>query len=238
MTKGFDTFDKDEMARLRTLVEETLSDLTDKTGVVFKLGKGKFTSKNGSFADITFALVSNEGEVETKEVTSFKQNARQYNVDPDDLGEGFEYKGAEYLLAGLDPKARSKTGTPVPFVCIRVTDGHRVRFPRHIVVDAMMNLKLQRRGEAPLREMPTVETSGVERVMNGMEFLRDLAQQSSDGTSDVTFDHDALQLLGYDEAEIAEMLGEVEYGDPTGEGLAMTHQYMEALANQEPEEEV
>lgn len=90
---------------IRPRMEQILSQLETEFGVKVALGNASFMPTNVTFKfDMT--IKSQNGEVETKEQTYFKQYANIYGLDPSDLGKQFSSQGYQYTITGLNPRAK------------------------------------------------------------------------------------------------------------------------------------
>ena len=105
--------------RLTTAVKPLAKEL----GVAIDLGNCTFGKNNCRF-QLNVALLDSDGKVITEEVDCFRDNARSFGFEPDDLGKKFVFQGRSYTIFGLKPKshkfpiiARSDNGKTYKFPC-------------------------------------------------------------------------------------------------------------------------
>jgi len=112
--------------RLRTAVKP----LAEEFGVTIDLGSCTFSTSNCRF-QLKLALLDSKGKPITEEVDSFRNNAKLFGFDPDDLGKKFTLQGQSYTICGLKPKSRKYP------VIARSDNGKNYKFPCWVVLEAL-----------------------------------------------------------------------------------------------------
>lgn len=102
--------------------QEALEKVASKHGVSVSYKGARFSSANATIK-FEIATVGRGGEVNTREVESFKRSARRYGFEPEDLGSEFTVRGETFKIVGLNTRAHK-----YPIVGERVTDGRRFKF--------------------------------------------------------------------------------------------------------------
>lgn len=88
-------------------IKSALKEVEDKFGVNIELGNSRFTDKNYT-TKVKVAVVGDDGEAITKEVTAFKRNKKSYGInDKFEIGTRFEtLSGNTFILDGLNTRAK------------------------------------------------------------------------------------------------------------------------------------
>lgn len=86
-----------------------LREFGERHGIKVTVGNASFTPGAGGNATFKVELATRtpEGEVNTKEMTAFRQHATMFGLKPEQLGIEFTLGGSRYKLVGLNPRARS-----------------------------------------------------------------------------------------------------------------------------------
>jgi hypothetical protein len=129
---------KQSLAWLREVIGAVFEQVETLTGVKVELGNAKFTSKNGTFANVHFAIVDQStGVVLSREAQDFKRLAHTYLMEPTDLSEAFEYNSEDFIITGCNPR-----NSKLPILAERIPDGKKFKFPAHIVARAITNRRI------------------------------------------------------------------------------------------------
>lgn len=112
---------KEKAKQIRYTLKPVLAELGKQLNCSIILGNGRFSDSNIRFS-LEIAEISPEGNPLTKEVTDFKNLARNYNLLPIDLGREFYYSGNRYTIVGLRTSSHK-----FPILCKRA-DGKSFRF--------------------------------------------------------------------------------------------------------------
>lgn len=116
------TITKSEVREVRAAIDEALKGVGDKFGISIKT-KGSATYCTSNFVVKIEAAVFNEaGLIDNREAKAFKDNAWQWNLQPEYLGQKFTGPdGTEYKLVGATIRSRKH-----PIICEK-QDGSRIR---------------------------------------------------------------------------------------------------------------
>lgn len=153
-----------EVEALRIRLQPLVERLAAETGLAIAIGKITYTRHNAVFA--LEAAVRGEGGITMgREAEAFLANARQFALEPGDLGRDFQHLDHWFRIVGMKP--RSKT----PVICQRIAPPSQFQtlFPAHMVrhylerqgarttASPHARIKVQI-GEEPPGELPAVTT--------------------------------------------------------------------------------
>lgn len=100
-----------------------------------KLTRGHATYSDNNFTlKVEGAVITEHGEVMTREKQSFLDFATSFGLKPEDLGRVFIYQGVSYKISGLKPRA-----TRYPIVVYNTRTGKGFKFPSETVVRSLKN---------------------------------------------------------------------------------------------------
>jgi hypothetical protein len=112
--------------RLRTIVKPLAKEL----GIAIDLDNCTFAANNCRF-QLKVALLDNSGKAITEDADCFRDNAKLFGFEPDDLGRKFSFQGQPYTICGLKPKSHKYP------VIARSADGKNYKFPCRTVLSAL-----------------------------------------------------------------------------------------------------
>lgn len=106
--------------------EAALAAVESKYGVKFKIGNGRFS---GGSMDLKLnaSLVSENGQVQTREASDFAMLAQHVGLKPEWLGKSFKSEGVIFTITGYRSKAPKRP------VTASGSDGKSYVFPTEIV---------------------------------------------------------------------------------------------------------
>ena len=123
--------DREKVKALRDKMQEALDAFVGSdNGVAVKVGAARFTDSSVTFKVDVSEIVN--GKAVTKEADAFKAMASLYGLKPEDLGRRFAFRGEQYEVAGLNPKAAK-----FPICGKRVSDGKGFKFGERMVALAL-----------------------------------------------------------------------------------------------------
>ena len=122
--------DKLTVQHIRKRLTAAVKPLVEELGVVIDLGNCTFSENNCRF-QLKVALVDSGGQVITEEADCFRNNAKLFGFEPDDLGRRFTFRGQSYIICGLKPKSRK-----YPIIA-HSGNGKNYKFPCRTVLDAL-----------------------------------------------------------------------------------------------------
>ena len=118
---------KEVVRQLMTEIRETLHILGDKHGLHITVGGATYSGNNFRFK-AEAALVTESGEVMSREVIDFQRMARLYDLSPAILNKTFTHKTHAYKIVGLASRAAR-----FPIICERASDKKQFSFPSETV---------------------------------------------------------------------------------------------------------
>jgi hypothetical protein len=158
---------------LRAELAPLFKQVGDKHGVQITLGRGSYNPANATFK-LEVAAMSTDGVVQSKESEDFKQMARLYGLQPEDLNQPFYGGRGEYVLVGLNTKART-----MPLLGEQVEMGRRTgkryKFTPDAVKFGLERYRAAHAGPAGPAKPPEPKGMTPER----MEKFKDLANRLS-----------------------------------------------------------
>jgi len=98
-------FDKVTVRLVREKMDAALQAVAKEFGISIRCGSGRYTATNVSMK-VELSVISDGGEVETKEMADFKRYAEFYGLKPEDLGTTFSYRGDPVKIIGAKPSCR------------------------------------------------------------------------------------------------------------------------------------
>lgn len=99
------SFDRTNVRLLSQEIEATLKTLAEKYGITLKTGRGTFRSDNFTLK-LEAAVIGDNGQAVTKEVSEFQNYAALLGLQPDDLGKPFTLRGQTYIITGAKLSSR------------------------------------------------------------------------------------------------------------------------------------
>lgn len=97
--------DKQKAQQMRVFLEVALTGFEEHFGVAVKIGSIRYTDTNASMR-LEVSEVSENGEVQSREVEDFKRFADAYGLSPEWLGEKFTVRGKTFTITGLNTRAK------------------------------------------------------------------------------------------------------------------------------------
>lgn len=100
--------DRKKVEHFRNLIQNELLGLEQvgkEEGFTIRLGNATYSNSNVTFK-LELSTVNEDGSVNTKEATDFKNYASMYGLNPNDLGRTFEHIGDVYTVVGCKPRSR------------------------------------------------------------------------------------------------------------------------------------
>jgi len=122
--------DRATVTYIRKHLEAALKPLAEKLGVAIDLGHCTFQVSHCRF-QLKIAVRDCNGKPITEETESFKHNAKQFGLEPADLGKEFIFQGQPYTICGLRTKSRKYP------VIARSGSGKNYKFPCRTVLEAL-----------------------------------------------------------------------------------------------------
>ena len=122
--------DKPTVTYIRKRLKAAFKPLAKELGVVIELGNCIFRASNCRF-QLKIAVLDSKGEAITEDSNSFRQNAKVFGFEPDDLGKEFTFQGQLYAICGFRPKSRKYP------VIARSCNGKDYKFACRTVLEAM-----------------------------------------------------------------------------------------------------
>lgn len=116
-------------------IKAALEPLAEKFGIDVNVRGGTFNNDNFT-AKVTFSVISEDGQVMTKEAKAFKDYAFRHGIDKDALFTVFGHKGKLYEIIGFSPRA-----SKYPVLAKSLRDGDTYKFPVKLVAAAVENMK-------------------------------------------------------------------------------------------------
>jgi len=99
-------FSKGNLPTLRKDIDEALKAIAEKHGIKISLGKCSFTSDCAEFK-LNASIITEDGEVMSKEASDFLRQPFKYNLDDSDLFKVFKGSDSKaYKLIGASINAR------------------------------------------------------------------------------------------------------------------------------------
>lgn len=115
--------DKLTVRHIRKRIAVALEPLAKELAVAIDLGNCTFRENNCRF-QLNVALMDSDGLAITEETDCFRDNAKLFGFEPEDLGKKFTFRGQSYTICGLKPKsskypviAQSDNGKSYKFPC-------------------------------------------------------------------------------------------------------------------------
>lgn len=121
------SFDRQILKALRTSMDAALKQVSAEYGVEIKVGNASYTELTAKFS-VELASVSQDGTVNTKEVSEFKQFCSLLGLKPEHLGATVTQGREQYRITGL-----SLGSSKFPILVERVRDGKAFKLPRTAV---------------------------------------------------------------------------------------------------------
>ena len=134
MTDKITSIDKSTLQMLRTEIENTLTDLGNKFGIQFKVGRGSYDYTNGHFK-LNINTIDTDGVAKTVESEDYLRIASNSwsRLQPQWLHKSFSYGGQTYTIMGYKTKARKNS------IMIQRADGRIFVCGEDMVIDGMKN---------------------------------------------------------------------------------------------------
>ena len=124
------TLDKPRLKYIRKRMESALKSLAQELGVTIDVCNCTFQQSNCRF-QVKLAVLDSAGKPMTEEINLFRESAKIYGFEPDDMGREFIYRGKAYAICGLNPKSRKYP------VIAKAVNGKAYKFPCEIVLKAL-----------------------------------------------------------------------------------------------------
>lgn len=121
------TLDKQIFNLLRHDVENALKSVAEKYGIEITAGSISYTNEYCTMK-ITASVISESGEVLTKEKADFKKYAELFDLKPEDLGRTFKLNNSTFEIVGLKPSSRK-----FPIIGRNVASNKRFKFTSSMV---------------------------------------------------------------------------------------------------------
>jgi hypothetical protein len=110
--------DRPKVKQIRAELEKAMKQLEPSLGMTIQVGGARFSAQTCTFK-IDFVERGVGGEVQSKEAINFKTYAKEFGLEPDDLGKEVIIRGKKFTITGLNPRQYkfpvlgilSKTGT-------------------------------------------------------------------------------------------------------------------------------
>jgi hypothetical protein len=96
---------RDKVKQMRAFLEVALTGFEEHFGVAINLGTFRFDETNAK-VPLEISVVSEGGEVITKEHENFKRYAASYGLRPEWLGKEFSSNGYTFAVTGLSTRAK------------------------------------------------------------------------------------------------------------------------------------
>jgi hypothetical protein len=122
--------DKLTVQHIRKRLATALEPLAKELAVAIDIGNCTFRENNCQFK-LNVALLNSEGKAITEEADCFKNNAKLFGFEPDDLGRKFVFRGQSYAICGLKPKSSKYP------VIAQSDNGKSYKFPCRTVLSAL-----------------------------------------------------------------------------------------------------
>lgn len=90
---------------IKKRLETAVKPLGEEMGVAIDLGSCTFYTNNCRF-QLKVSVLDPDGKAITEEREAFRNNAKLFGLEPDDLGKEFTFRGQLYTICGLKPKSR------------------------------------------------------------------------------------------------------------------------------------
>ena len=123
--------DRTKVKMMREDIEANLKSLEEKYNVKLMMGSASFSTSDCNFK-VEFADVSEDGEVQSKEIRDFKMFHANYGFQADDLGKRFTMRGTSYEITGLSTRKPK-----YPVLAKRVKDNAPFKFQKTQVLQAL-----------------------------------------------------------------------------------------------------
>lgn len=111
--------------QIRDELNKVLPDIGKKLGISLKMGNGSYTHSTATLK-VEAAVLTPDGEAQTKEAIAFKQFATSYGLKPTDLGREFSTMTGTYKIVGL---ATRSWKMPI----LATQNGKMYKFPADVV---------------------------------------------------------------------------------------------------------
>ncbi|MBN2272139.1 MAG: hypothetical protein JXN61_16110 [Sedimentisphaerales bacterium] len=115
---------------IRKRLETAVTPLAEELGVAIDFGSCTFNTSNCKL-QLKVSVLDGDGRAITEEGESFRNNAKLFGLEPDDLGKEFTFRGQSYTICGLKPKSRKYP------VIARSDNGKDYKFPCRTVLEAL-----------------------------------------------------------------------------------------------------
>ena len=122
------SIDRATCANISKRIAAALAPLAEEFGLSITPGRGSFTATTFSLR-LEVATKSTDGQVQSRETQAFAQHAHLFGLNPADLGRKFIASGREFVVSGLNTRARSK-----PVIATSTSDGRQYKFAAETVV--------------------------------------------------------------------------------------------------------
>ncbi len=107
-----------------------LEPLAKELAVAIDVGNCTFGANNCRF-QLSIALLDSGGKAITEEADCFRNNAKLFGFEPDDLGRKFVFRRQSYTICGLKPKSSKYP------VIAQSDNGKSYKFPCRAVLSAL-----------------------------------------------------------------------------------------------------
>jgi len=97
--------DRPTVKYIRKRLETAVAPLAKELGVAIDFGSCTFKTSNCRL-QLKVSVLDGDGKAITEESESFKNSAKLFGLEPDDLGREFVFRGQAYSICGLKPKSR------------------------------------------------------------------------------------------------------------------------------------
>ena len=125
------SLDKPKIKFIRKRMESVLNPLAKELGVTIEVCNCTYQPSNCRF-QVKLAVLDSGGNPVTEEINLFKNNAKLYGFEPEDMNRQFIYRGKAYTISGLNPKNRKYS-----IIAKSVVNGKAYKFPCEIVLKAL-----------------------------------------------------------------------------------------------------
>jgi len=118
------------LANLRYEMDDALSEVGRKHGLVFKTGNATFDADNATFK-VTLSTIGEKGEVIDKDAAGFLRMAHLYDMAASDLGKLVHVGSTDYIIKGL------RAGRGQNWILGQRADGKSFKLPVATVAAAL-----------------------------------------------------------------------------------------------------
>ncbi len=119
-------FNRHNLQEVREVIETALVTVREETGLNVQLGACRFQPNSATFK-LEIQTVDEDGKAFDEGAANFRVFARDFGLEPEDLGKVFVSNGIEYTVSGLKPRNRK-----YPIIATRA-DGKTFKFHPFVV---------------------------------------------------------------------------------------------------------